>query len=297
MHNAAPGAGRPYNALERVFVELNIRLVAAVSFTPRPAPAVIAAVRQALAQSPAGRLAAEDGSIVVRDCVPDPAPVPWATGLAQALAAELATLRPPEGPCHASVLVNGMGQAWGVCLNACHVLWDGPEMKAHVQQLLQALDVTCASDTASAAPDAGGLAAVPVDWGQAVAAVFPQRCIAALPLPMRGLELSEVPGLVLPATPRTPEGSPRGVSGGSLRWTVRAEVVQRVRGGLEGSGATLTGALVACLQRALAERYLRGWCGRPQCCVTASVLVDLRPFLRAPVAQVCGANAYDCTVQ
>lgn len=167
----------------------------------------------------------------------------------------------------------GADVAWGFVVNANHALCDGRCMRKLVERAL-------ARSSEEVAPAAPRVQVVPPPWES----LFCDSSLSAnpsyLPLPGEAVTLAALE-LALGEISGTPQPS------GDARVTFSCNQVASSKAKLQQAGGSLTGLWAACLQQAVGELYLSApGITLAECCVSISVLVDLRPFLPSESPEV-----------
>ncbi|PXF46444.1 hypothetical protein BWQ96_03769 [Gracilariopsis chorda] len=259
---------RSCNKLEAFFATHNVRFAIGTSFVPRQVPRVQTAIEKGVLSHPALQyeLAEKETSIIRRRSQPVVSTVDLDSPLEDALERIVHNKDAEKRDVRIFLLTRG-GEGIGLVLDFNHALCDAKTMQ----------DLLC-SFYASLAGSEFKLRTMEyeTDW-----VVLVKRSLDSLPtreddpafLPFSEACVSSTD--VLCGDQANTHISTRPAD---IRVDIPLETVLAVRTELRKSGGTLTGLWVFCLQQAIEKIYHENNEG-DGCCVSVSVLVDLRPFL------------------
>jgi hypothetical protein len=259
-------AERPCNGIEQVFVACNIRFAVAVWFVaPIDVGAAQEAVSAAVRESICGWLVIVQSGEACSLCCCNSDELPKtctreADNPEEALQTEVSADNPANGAIHL-VLFKKDGLCTGFCINACHAACDGRSMRNLIEKCLQKASLNTAANVAPPA-------FVQVDWGSLLQQHRLTKCDASplfLPLPATAVCLAEL------CMDDKNDGC-------NMRLDVLPSVVSNAITASREHQASITGLWVACLAQAAAEIYFKRH-SKQQCCISVSVLVDMRPHL------------------
>lgn len=300
---------RPATGLERLFLRMDVRTFAVLSL---PSPTPLARVSQSLATVsnhcalPHVAARVSDDSLSLEALPPGEIPLPTTTLThtapavlcdsdiatdSAAFLAEVSTLvrarpatQPPLRLVEHTALLAPDGLAMALVVNINHAAADGRALVAYLQCVLSTLSHDPSSVPPTPVPSLSLLVSLPA---QGTPADIRTRLLPApvdvlpggryLPLPGAPLTAAEL-GLVgssSASTPVEPSSAAAPMAHASL-----SEAALTAARRHAGSGITVTGLLVACLQAAAAEQAsVLDTAATPRC-VAVSVLVDMRPYLQ-----------------